>query len=371
MFLTQPKVVLFITPNSLKVYNTHQGKLSEIEFPQNTVKFLEIRDQQSLEKIITDAVHELKTPSKSALLVLSEDMYFRKDIPLTSENKDTELATFYDSVPIEEKDIVQKEILLPNKVVALAIDPRLFQQVQSLFEKEGWKIYGVYPAAVFEIPPDQTELQDAQVISICKEYVHFKKDDLLLATQMAVAKTKEISIQEAKKVNYHPPVSKKQYAYFSLSIVLLLGSFAFALYQQGWFSPKVARRPPTRIISTVTQDVTQIATAAAESTASAKPKDPEFKSQEALQILIENGAGVQGLAADLKEALSDQGYANIEASTAAELNKDNTRVGLTVGVSGEDKEIITKELEKIPTAVDFYDIPEGEQYDIKILIGQK
>jgi len=101
-----------------------------------------------------------------------------------------------------------------------------------------------------------------------------------------------------------------------------------------------------------------------------KENDPNIKVQKGnLKIRIENGAGINGLAARTKEFLQELGYTILTIDTADE-RTEPTILQFKKDALNTYKDLIVEDIkEKFPNIEVKDDLPEDSDYDLLMILG--
>lgn len=118
-----------------------------LQFPPQVVKDLEMTSQTALETLIHTFVVREKLELTSLIIVLSQEVYFEKDIgKCDGEEKEKLVQQFVDTVPFTTTS--EKVFQIRGSCRLVVINRALFDSFKTAFEKEKFPVVAVVPELV-------------------------------------------------------------------------------------------------------------------------------------------------------------------------------------------------------------------------------
>ena len=158
--------ILYLTNRQLVFFLQRPDRRLVLDFPQDTVVGLEVVSQEKLESLVRDFFEANKLRGQKAVLILSEEVLFTKEIEGDSL-KQAEVDRFWEEVPLEPAKVSQKMISQQGKLKLLATSGQYFRSIVEILGRYGWRITAVVPATILAekidpaAPVDLTKLTHA------------------------------------------------------------------------------------------------------------------------------------------------------------------------------------------------------------------
>lgn len=139
-------LVLLIDTNRLQIYGG--GNLSQVvslDIPLTVVKDIDVVDRPAFDALIQSWLTQNKVPTADVVVVLSEAMYFARDV--TQEGKDEaekEAVAFTDSVPFEK--VVTKRYPLERGYRIVCVNDALLDTVIAALRAHDLSVVAVVPS---------------------------------------------------------------------------------------------------------------------------------------------------------------------------------------------------------------------------------
>src|SRR5689334_1328072 len=145
MFGNNP-IILYLKNNQIDIYKKGFEKVT-LTIPETALQNQEVKDINQLEQTISSFIQQSKLGKQKAILVLSENVYYHRIIPVSDqENEQLEIQQFLDQIPFEKPSLATKIIQNKTEIMILAANKNYFYEVRSIFEKNGWTIDNIVPS---------------------------------------------------------------------------------------------------------------------------------------------------------------------------------------------------------------------------------
>jgi hypothetical protein len=260
-------------------------------------------------------------------MVLSKDILFEKTIPnATAEIEATETQKYLKKIPYDEKDIVTKKLKDEQNTYLVSTYKDFYQSIKYILEKFGWVIEQVVPVTMFEDFDSDKTFDYAEVNLILSN-----RDMLKVGDMTSEEDTVRPSRMEQVK-NTKEGVFTKHNIFLLVGIAAVCGGIFFAILYFNILSlpsslPGFAEPTPTPMPT------------------STPTPTPEFD-KASLSVSVLNGTGTPGQAGQVKDIMSDIGYATIQTGNAESSDNTTTTVAFSSKVPKNIQEEIVTELKK-------------------------
>lgn len=351
--------IIYIERNGFSYYS--QGiNQSTFSFPQDAVHEIEVTNEDALTKAITEFISANKFPSATAVIILSADILYEKEIPdqlLTPEKPDNspseermrKIQVFTDTVPFEE--IGSKSYKIDKGIKVIATNKHLYMLVKSAFVKQGFFIDTVIPITMIgkDLMPNLGMTQDV-ANKLFSKFELFRQNNFLEESPVELGGTAipVRGIQMTTKVT-----SKREFALIGVfgCLLLILGSVTYITF---FATPK-----PKQIASMSKKVVPTVSlTPMASATATLVASESARINKESLKVQINGGSQLQ---ADLlKQQLLNSGYTTIALKPGNVAATGKAFVIFAKIVPAVTREIFITELKKSLLQVT---VQEGETTD--------
>lgn len=160
-FFDDSKLIILLRRNTIEFFDQKAKSLAKIEFPKELVRQMEISDNKKFEFFLTESLMKYHLGSKSAVIVLANEIVFEKIMPI---NNSSQLEQeFIDMIPFSPQQIKVKKIIIHNWMVFLAINIYFCQEVKKALSNF-FKIEAMVPLSIFgefdnSYPIDQDKIK--------------------------------------------------------------------------------------------------------------------------------------------------------------------------------------------------------------------
>lgn len=139
-------LILFLERNRIFAYAG--GEVMQLDLPTSILRDLDIVDKSAFNQIVDAFIKNKRITPMGVWLVLAESVCFSKDI----DNKDTvkskqEIKDFLEAVPFDQ--VISKYFKTQTGIRVVATNFELVEAIVEIFEREGFVVDGVVPAAIF------------------------------------------------------------------------------------------------------------------------------------------------------------------------------------------------------------------------------
>lgn len=289
-----------------------EGEEKHLELPADTVSDGDIINPAKYEKIIEDFITAENVKKQQFILVLSEEILFKKTIPLEDiKLLDERLTDFVSMIPVESEKLAKKSVELDNNIELFAVNKELFEKIIEILSRSGFEVLAVVPLAPYS---NDRELNEEVIKKIYQDKQFLRKVNFL----------------SGAAYENHGWNNKIMAIIIFLSIVILILSFLLINNSK---ETKVVQVKPTTIPIPI-------------ATESASPKNATesafLSKRDQLRVNILNGTDIAGQAAKVKDLLIGLGLSKIETDNAEGAKAKETVVIFSSQVADDlQEEIIT------------------------------
>jgi len=146
IFENKPKLVLYLKRQLLQLYNS-DGSGSILKIPLQIINNLEVIDSSGLDKLISGFAASLNLKNEKAVLILSDEVLFRKTFQKNNFNE-TEEKAFLNELPFDPLKISKKQISIDNLILTIATNKELYLSIKKSFEKTRIIILRAIPISI-------------------------------------------------------------------------------------------------------------------------------------------------------------------------------------------------------------------------------
>lgn len=140
-------VVVFIDRNRLQFYGGRLPSILALDIPLTIARDLEIVNRDAFYTLVNQWLKQNNLGGADLFFVLSSQAYFEKTITATGESEqETEILSFYDSVPFEE--LSTKVLAANTKKIAVATNKDFIEAIRHAFMLQGLHIVAIVPAVL-------------------------------------------------------------------------------------------------------------------------------------------------------------------------------------------------------------------------------
>lgn len=343
------KIIIYLQINSLDFYSP-DGTHFSFPITPDLIENLEIKNKIKLEEDLLKFLTENKIKKGSSLLVLSEEILFRKDIgerdPQVIKEK---LNLFLNEIPLDPKKIFYKILEVKDRYSLVGVNKELYEAILAPLRKYGIKITSVTPLTaswVGDITKDTLS-----------DFIADKKN-----LSRANFLQKSITTEELQENPLASIGLNKTLLIIIVLCSLIIGSFLF--YFLTLSNTKKPEQEEINInIPTITLKTSP--------TPISEVNSEETVDKEKIKLRVLNGNGGTGVATKAKGILEAAGYQNIKIDNAGKYDYENTLIQVK-----KDNTVLFKTLasdlendytlEKTPE-----ELASDSPYDAVIIIGLK
>ena len=206
---TPNNAILLLTRDTLYLMTKSQP-VQKLTFPIEALKHQEILERRLFEKVIADFFSRQK--KQEAILLLTNDIIFQKQLPKTASPEDVQL--FFNTIPFPQNILAKKIIRTSQNVCLFATNRDLYQTIAHIANQYLWDVKEALPLVIFS-PYLQEQEISYQALSNAIKHTEF----IDVANFLKDEKVENTEKQEKVPANSVP---LKQY-------LMLIGSFLFLL----------------------------------------------------------------------------------------------------------------------------------------------
>lgn len=156
--------IILLGRNSLEFFSPSLANIFTFQFPESTVKDLELLNKPGLELQLKTFKNQYKIPPGDLAIILSDSICFEKDIPITEDSKQNEvIQSFLDLVPFEY--ISHRVFKLQKGKRLIAANKILYKTINDIFISLGFHSIGVTPSSMLGITIKNLDAASARYIS--------------------------------------------------------------------------------------------------------------------------------------------------------------------------------------------------------------
>lgn len=138
-------VVVYIDRNRLQFYGGRLPAVLALDIPTVLARDLDIVNKDGLYTLVNQWLKQNNLGGAKLFFVLSPMTYFERVIVSTGESEqETEILSFYDSVPFDE--LATRVLTLSGKKHAIAVNREFVESIRHAFMLQGFHIVAVIPA---------------------------------------------------------------------------------------------------------------------------------------------------------------------------------------------------------------------------------
>lgn len=330
MFSAKPTILIVLRAKSMEFYNGHEEEKEILDFPPKVLKKDDIVDWEKFELLIEEFIARNSMKKQHAIMVLAKDILFEKTIVNgDSAIEAAETEKYLKKIPYDEKDIVTKKLRDEQNTYLVSAYKDFYQSIKYIFEKYGWTIEQVVPVTMFEDFDSDKTFDYAEVNLILSN-----KDMLKIGDMTSDEDTVRPSrAQQAESVSATGGPFTIHNLILLLSIAAVCGCIFFAILYFNLLKlpssfPNFNPQPTPTPMPTSTPTPT-----------------PTFE-KAGVSVSVLNGTGTPGQAGDVKQTMTDLGYASIETGNADSPDNTTTTVAFSDKIPKNIQEDIVTELEK-------------------------
>lgn len=180
--------IIFVQAKGFTVYHPSFPSGSHFSFSEKYIKDLDILEKAGLEDSISTWFVTLHIPLSNFIMILSDSVYFEKDIMQMDIQKQDEMTkAFLDTVPFE--NVLTKTFPIQNGAKVIAANKDFCDLMITAIRKQKYTIESVVPAVIFGIfgvPVDIKDdgLSDVAVSLLFRNYSQIKQQGFDIGQQV-------------------------------------------------------------------------------------------------------------------------------------------------------------------------------------------
>lgn len=372
MFSKRQLGLIYLERDSLYYYGGNIiNSLIRFEFPQNTVRDLDVINKDLLNKHIKLFIDTNKIQPANLIIILSPNVIFEKDFPVMEENKlEQEIQKFLDNIPFE--NVKTKRYVMDKNSKIMATNKLLYETVKNAFEEKGFMVEAITP--LFSLKTNSAiknnfNLETANLI--LKKFDSMKQDSLPVNEENDRSSNKESQSRNFVK----NPKNKRAVVLISVFIALI-AMLIFLLIQSGILKTSKSDKPTIENPLPATNQPAVIPDVSPTPVPALQPvqENPESTAssqllKKNLKINILNSSGIIKQAEILKNRLVAVGFENIITGNIQPTNSTKTLIIFSSTVPDNIKKTITDEVKKVNFDVSVQENTKSE-FDCTIIIGK-
>lgn len=194
------KLIIYLTRLSLFFYSPEKG--IKLDFPEDTVKDLEIINKKQLSDLIQATIDNYKIAPLETIIILSPDTLFEKNIPIEATSEIPEkIKSFIELVPFA--NVAFKVTRLKEGYKVITANKDFYKTVEDVFTQKGFRVSAVVPLPLLSElkAPTDNELNSDTLQYLFKKYEALKETDLTLDSQENTPQTENADNKPDKKRN--------------------------------------------------------------------------------------------------------------------------------------------------------------------------
>ena len=330
----------------LRIFDTRNKKLWNVVLPKGLIEHVEVADPAKYGQWWAEILKQIPTREKEAILLFNEGLCFDKEIDNPKAADD-----FWPEVPLGEREMSTKVIRLPGKLVAIAIDKRIYEVATEVFNKNRFKVWAT--AAGF-------------ALAVTKPEGGWGWKELKTIESLTRLKLVNNWMEKKTEIKKERPVqtsNKKHISWLVISELLIIPVLILWLgvAMKGNAKKKTPTVTPTPAVSSVQPTLVPTPTI-----------EPVTEVDVAtIKVLVLNASGKTGEAARMKDYLTKKGYQNIDTGNAAETELE----GLTIRTGAKQTHLGKRVKDDLKEGYSLVDIQleeaENSEYEVVVLIGQE
>ena len=348
MLFSNKKSLIYIKRNALEIF--HGEEKFELIIPVTILQNLEIIDSENFKKLLRGFLSNLKIKKQGAIIVLSDEVIFQKEVVAKDENDLNEkYRIFKDALPISFEKVAIKKITFGERVLFLGANKKIFQETAAILKDNEWDISAVIPVALFtdKLGMEGSELTSSLVGKILSEKDLIKICDFLSETQ------------EGKVIKKSFNFKLTALLVFILLLIVILSTLLAVRLKLIGMPGLGSKNNQQKVVEKI------------ESTPSASENEALPSTILRIEISIQflNGSVIAGQAAKVRDSLAKLGYINTETGNASITETEKTTIIFSKNVNQNYRDEISKKLEEDFTEVEVQDDSTDGEFDVVITTG--
>lgn len=138
--------VLFLERNRITIYDANS--ILKLDVPPAVTKDMEIVDKGGFDSLLENFIKSKKLDPGLLWVVLSDEICFSHDVSEADASKlEAEVRDFLETVPFEQ--VISKRFKSQTGVRVIAANLEMVEAATDIFERNGFVIEAITPAAIF------------------------------------------------------------------------------------------------------------------------------------------------------------------------------------------------------------------------------
>lgn len=349
--MTTKTGILYLQKDRFHLYSPYLPNILEFRFVPELIRDFDVINKELLENLIKVFIANNKVPASNLIIVVADNASFIKDFvsppvnpalppttpPPTLEDLQNMANQYVEQVPFET--VVSKTFPLATGIRAYATNQEVYEGINSILEKQGFIIQGVYPGLAFGQEISAKSVLDGQSVGIIMQKLSMLHSYNLLKEEATIVNTTpEDEVEEKPESKIHLQNNKLTLIIAISVIMFIVMITGLILYQQSTYKPYIA--PP--------------ATSSGAQSTSVAPPPSEVNSTapitfdvKNLSVQITTVSSSATTAQKLSAALTPLGFKSITIQTQDSLATAQTLLVFSSRVPPEMRTEITTEVKKV------------------------
>jgi len=211
--------VFYLDQNKLSFYSDNKVAIPSCEFPQDSVRDLEIIDIQKLNTLISTFIQVNALTPLHSIMVISRNAVFEKDFSVEEqkENIVSSIQYFLDAIPF--KNVMKKMFRLEKIMKVIGVNKDFYEPVKDILVKHGFPIKLIIPDFVGGVLFAQGMTTDA-ARWILKNSDSFRQYSLL--EEEVISQKKEVQNNNNKNPSLQKRGKRRLYLFVGVFAVLVI-----------------------------------------------------------------------------------------------------------------------------------------------------
>lgn len=202
---TEIACIIFLQHTGFTIFRKNISSVIQFPFSPETVRDLEVFDEDKLKSEIKALVETNKIPASSSMLVLDKSVTFEKTVTRPPDNGQLEeIEDFLEYVPFE--NIATKVFTIDKTEVVVAVNKSLTESISSAFRDSNIQILLIIPLSIIRETPNQKSFTQSTASFV------FSREDVFVPYNLLNSEN-ALELRAKKKTN---PPNKR---------VIILGGF--------------------------------------------------------------------------------------------------------------------------------------------------
>ena len=344
------QMLLYLNSTSLEFY-LPSGQKVICQLPPDILDNLEIKNSDKFNEVLLDFLKTNNIPKSKAVLILADDVVFRKEISDKDPQKISEAVdSFLNEIPVEPNKINYQVVKNNENPYLVAANKDLYGQIVKVSKGYGLSILSVIPLTASWVGQVNGNTSNELLKNISKlKFADF------LSHQIS---SEQLKVKATQKNSFNLPL-------FILVIVIIAGISSFIAYKVLTINKNnsTAEKLPSEERNTELPKPTAIPTL----TMVVDPGIDLDKTKIKIQVL--NGSGGTGVAAKAKTILVEKGYTDVETGNAESSDYKNITINIKDSMKKYADLLISDLKADYSVNPKVGVLNESSQFDTQIIIG--